>query len=131
MLFRVAAGRLNKQIAEELGVSEIMVKVHRSHGMRKLSANSVAELVRMSDLLRSDSLRTEMLPHPSHLAGYPLSRFLKSRFDFDERIIAGQSNEVTVGGVGLGATCIFLVLQEAVKGKFDSQSFQSICGSGC
>ena len=54
VLVRVAAGRLNKQIAEELGVSEIMVKVHRSHGMRKLSANSVAELVRMSDLLRSD-----------------------------------------------------------------------------
>ena len=56
VLFRVAAGRLNKQIAEELRVSEIMVKVHRSHGMRKLSANSVAELVRMSDLLRSKFL---------------------------------------------------------------------------
>ena len=56
VLFRVAAGRLNKQIADELGVSEIMVKVHRSHGMRKMNANSIAELVRMSDLLRSEFL---------------------------------------------------------------------------
>ena len=56
VLFRVAAGRLNKQIADELGVSEIMVKVHRGHGMRKLNANSVAELVRMSDLLKSEFL---------------------------------------------------------------------------
>ena len=36
VLFRVAAERSNKQIADELGVSEIMVKVHRSHGMRKM-----------------------------------------------------------------------------------------------
>ena len=72
-----------------------------------------------------------MLLLSSHLAGYPLSRFLKSSVDLDKRVIAGQSNEVTVGGVGLRATCIFLVLQEAVKGKFDSQPFQSICGCGC
>jgi FixJ family two-component response regulator len=56
VFFRVAAGRPNKQIADELGVSEIMVKVHRSHGTRKMNAKSVAELVRMSDLLRSEFL---------------------------------------------------------------------------
>jgi FixJ family two-component response regulator len=56
VLFRVAAGRLNKQIADELGVSEIMVKVHRAHGMRKMKATSLAELVRMSDLLKSEFL---------------------------------------------------------------------------
>jgi FixJ family two-component response regulator len=54
VLFRVAAGQLNKQIEADLGISEIMVKVHRSHGMRKMNANSVAELVRMSDSLKSD-----------------------------------------------------------------------------
>jgi FixJ family two-component response regulator len=53
VLSQVAAGRLNKQIAAELGLSEVMVKVHRANGMRKLHAKSVAELVRMSDLLRS------------------------------------------------------------------------------
>ena len=68
VLFRVAAGRLNKQIAEELGVSEIMVKVHRSHGMRKLSANSVAELVRMSDLLRSDLSAHGNAPSSRHIS---------------------------------------------------------------
>jgi FixJ family two-component response regulator len=54
VLFRVAAGRLNKQIADELCVSEVMVKVHRSHAMRKMNAKSVPELVRMIDLLQSE-----------------------------------------------------------------------------
>jgi FixJ family two-component response regulator len=53
VLSHVAAGRLNKQIAAELGVSEIMVKVHRANGMKKMHAKSVADLVRMTDLLRS------------------------------------------------------------------------------
>jgi FixJ family two-component response regulator len=53
VLSHVAAGRLNKQIAAELGVSEVMVKVHRANGMRKMHAKSVAELVRMTDLLRA------------------------------------------------------------------------------
>jgi FixJ family two-component response regulator len=48
---RVAAGGLNKQIAADLGVSEVTVKVHRANAMRKLRAKSVAELVRMTDLL--------------------------------------------------------------------------------
>jgi FixJ family two-component response regulator len=52
VLFHVAAGRLNKQIAADLGVSEVMVKVHRANGMRKMHAKSVAEMVRMTDLLR-------------------------------------------------------------------------------
>jgi FixJ family two-component response regulator len=53
VLSRVATGRLNKQIAAELGISEVMVKVHRANGMRKMHAKSVAELVRMTDLLRA------------------------------------------------------------------------------
>jgi FixJ family two-component response regulator len=48
---RVAAGDLNKQIAANLGVSEVTVKVHRSHAMRKLCVKSVVELVRIADLL--------------------------------------------------------------------------------
>ena len=55
VLSHVAAGRLNKQIAAELGISEVMVKVHRANGMRKLHAKSVAELVRMTDLLRAQA----------------------------------------------------------------------------
>jgi FixJ family two-component response regulator len=47
----VAAGRANKQIAAELGVSLVTVKVHRGHVMQKMLARSVADLVRMADQL--------------------------------------------------------------------------------
>lgn len=47
----VAAGRANKQIAAELGLSLVTVKVHRGQVMRKMQAKSVAELVRMADRL--------------------------------------------------------------------------------
>jgi FixJ family two-component response regulator len=42
---------MNKQIAGELGVSEITVKVHRGNVMRKMGAKTLAELVRMADVL--------------------------------------------------------------------------------
>jgi FixJ family two-component response regulator len=47
----VTAGLMNKQIAAELGVSEITVKVHRGNLMRKMGARSLADLVRMADML--------------------------------------------------------------------------------
>jgi len=47
----VAGGLLNKQVAAEIGVTEITVKVHRGSVMRKMAAKSFADLVRMADLL--------------------------------------------------------------------------------
>src|SRR5262245_6090160 len=47
----VTAGFMNKQIAGEMGVSEITVKVHRGNVMRKMGARSLADLVRMADVL--------------------------------------------------------------------------------
>ncbi|HET9536378.1 MAG TPA: response regulator [Mesorhizobium sp.] len=58
VLTHVAAGRLNKQIAADLGISEVMVKVHRANGMRKMHTKSVAELVRMTELLRTGQAAT-------------------------------------------------------------------------
>ena len=47
----VTSGLMNKQIAAEIGVSEITVKVHRGNIMRKMGAKSLADLVRMADAL--------------------------------------------------------------------------------
>jgi FixJ family two-component response regulator len=51
VLALVTAGMMNKLIAEELGVSEITVKVHRSHVMRKMRTRSLADLARIADTL--------------------------------------------------------------------------------
>jgi len=52
ILAQVAQGRLNKQIAGDLGITETTVKVHRSNAMRKINASSLAELCRMVDKLK-------------------------------------------------------------------------------
>jgi FixJ family two-component response regulator len=47
----VVAGQLNKQVAAELGLSVVTVKVHRAQVMRKMAAKSIVDLVRMADQL--------------------------------------------------------------------------------
>ena len=51
VMHMVVAGLLNKQIAADIGISEITVKIHRGNAMRKMEANSLAELVRMVERL--------------------------------------------------------------------------------
>ncbi|QRM34256.1 response regulator transcription factor [Microvirga sp. VF16] len=51
----VTAGLMNKQIAGELGISEITVKIHRGQVMRKMGARSLADLVKMAEVLRGHS----------------------------------------------------------------------------
>jgi len=51
VLALVASGLMNKQIAAESGLAEITVKIHRGHIMRKMGAKSLADLVRMAEML--------------------------------------------------------------------------------
>ena len=53
VLAHVVAGKLNKQIAVDLGVAEKTVKVHRARVMDKMKASSVAELVRLTSVVKS------------------------------------------------------------------------------
>ncbi len=54
----VTAGLMNKQVAAEIGVSEVTIKFHRGHVMRKMNARTLADLVRMADLLGIRRVRT-------------------------------------------------------------------------
>lgn len=52
VMFLVTAGKLNKQIAADLGISEITAKIHRRAAMRKMGARTLADLVRMADAVK-------------------------------------------------------------------------------
>jgi FixJ family two-component response regulator len=62
VLHLVVAGLLNKQIADELGASELTIKTHRAHLMEKTRAESLAHLVRMFERLKASSPTDEGSP---------------------------------------------------------------------
>ncbi|MGE4064172.1 MAG: response regulator transcription factor [Rhodospirillaceae bacterium] len=64
----VVNGLLNKQIASSMGLSEVTVKVHRSHLMRKMQAKSLAELIHMANLLGMTAAAPNA-PHTGVLVG--------------------------------------------------------------
>jgi FixJ family two-component response regulator len=51
VLALVASGLMNKQVAAEIGLAEITVKIHRGHIMKKMAARSLADLIRMAETL--------------------------------------------------------------------------------
>ena len=51
VLSLVAAGLMNKQVAAEIGIAEITVKIHRGHIMKKMGTRSLADLVRITEML--------------------------------------------------------------------------------
>ncbi len=52
VMMLVTAGKMNKQVAGDLGISEITVKIHRGAAMRKMGARTLVDLVRMAELLK-------------------------------------------------------------------------------
>jgi FixJ family two-component response regulator len=58
VLALVASGMMNKQIAAELGLAEITVKIYRGHIMKKMGAKSLADLIRMTEALGIGRLQT-------------------------------------------------------------------------
>ena len=52
VMLLVATGKMNKQVAGDLGISEITVKIHRGAAMRKMGAQTLADLVRMAEVVR-------------------------------------------------------------------------------
>jgi FixJ family two-component response regulator len=59
----VVSGFLNKQVAFELGISEITVKAHRGQMMRKMNARSIPELVNMAAKLETDGTNSEVMKY--------------------------------------------------------------------
>ena len=53
VLWLVTAGKMNKQVAGDLGLSEVTVKIHRGSAMRKMGAKTLADLVRMAETLKA------------------------------------------------------------------------------
>jgi FixJ family two-component response regulator len=59
VMMLVVAGKMNKQAAGDLGISEITVKIHRGAAMRKMGARSFADLVRMAGVLKPNDLKAD------------------------------------------------------------------------
>lgn len=67
VMMGVTAGKMNKQVAADLGLSEITVKIHRGAAMRKMCARTFPDLVRMADTLKlraSQPSNSSLLRHP-------------------------------------------------------------------
>ena len=96
VIARVAAGNLNKQIAAELGLSEVTVKVHRASAMRKMCATSLAHLIKM--LEHFDTATTQ---------GRQLGE------DLGHRVMARQTYQISIGGISL----LTWRAQEAIEPK--------------
>src|SRR5262249_31485602 len=89
----VTIGKLNKQVGGDLGLSEITVKAHRGAVMRKMNAGSLADLVRMADVLGEDLASTAKSARPvptriaagvDHHIGYSLGRRTPPSFRAEE-----------------------------------------------
>jgi RNA polymerase sigma factor (sigma-70 family) len=77
IMMLVTSGLMNKQIAGEIGVSEVTVKVHRHNVMKKLGAKSLADPVRIADLLDDSHRRLRPLSAPVRARSNQIAELLK------------------------------------------------------
>src|SRR6516164_8940301 len=68
VITKVSAGKLNKQIAADLGLSEVTVKLHRANAMRKMRATSLTDLVKMLAHFDSATAQVAKLSDPFNSA---------------------------------------------------------------
>lgn len=71
----VVSGLMNKQVGGELGISEITVKAHRGQVMRKMKANSLADLVNKAAKLGADAALPAVAPARARAASQPIPRY--------------------------------------------------------
>ena len=111
----VASGLLNKEVGAELAISEITVKAHRGQVMRKMRADSFADLVRMAARLRSELALLAPVSVPSP----PSSERTGGLISIDCRqggtVAAGQHRDETAKHAG---RCVKAVQQENRQGSF-------------
>jgi Bacterial regulatory proteins, luxR family len=111
----VASGLLNKEVGAELAISEITVKAHRGQVMRKMRADSFADLVRMAARLRSELA----LLAPGSVPSPPSSERACGLISIDCRqggtVAAGQHRDETAKQ---GGRCVKAVRQENRQGSF-------------
>jgi FixJ family two-component response regulator len=60
VMLLVTSGKMNKQVAGDLGISEVTVKIHRGAAMRKMGAKSLADLVRMAEVSKAKGVQASV-----------------------------------------------------------------------
>ena len=109
VIVRVAAGNLNKQIAAELGLSEVTVKVHRASAMRKMRATSLAHLIKMLEHFDTATPQGRKLGDVGH------------------RVMARHTYQISIGGISL----LTWRAQEAIEPKLYHQPTQPLGRCRC
>jgi FixJ family two-component response regulator len=93
MFALVTSGLMNKQIAAKIGIAEITVKIHRGRVMKKMDANSLAELVRMADAIGLHAASSTLLENQMQFPDGSLGALCRWRLN-DDLPVSAKDNDV-------------------------------------